>query len=349
MPFPKTLFCCLTLSFFFATTLGLSAIQTQPLPGTWTDALTIAFLPDGSLLVAQRSGLVDRLYPDGSQFKPPILWADLGDDGKAQLLGLAVDPDFLSSGYLYAALRFHDGEKSLLRVTRWRESNGSVVLNRILVDDLPSGTERAGGVLKVSPDGKLWLGVGDGGAPAAEVKPANLRGSLLRYNADGSIPTDNPDPASPVWCWGFRDPGALAWQPGTGRLYALDRGPAVPKGTNDPLAIVEKGADYGWPKYMAREYGKGVTRPISFSSSGHSWIPNGAAFATTGEWAGSLLFAGSGQGFLYRMSLDPKSPTKITFYDEMVQGELGPLMDVSLGPDDQMYLLSRVRLYKIAP
>jgi len=333
---------------FLSAAWGLPALQTKTLPGNWTDALTVVSLPDGSMIVAQRSGQVDILVADGDQFLPPVPWADLGDNGKSELLGLTVDPDFLSSGYVFAALRSRD-VVPVLRITRWRSSGGLAILNRILVDDLPTGTERAGGVLKYGPDGKLWLGVGDGGAPAADVKPATLRGVLLRYNEDGTIPSDNPDPDSPVWCWGFRDPGALAWQPGTGRLYALDRGPPVPKGTNDPLDIIVKGADYGWPKYMAREYGKGVTRPVTFSSSGHSWIPNGAVFVTKGEWAGSLLFAGSGQGFLYRLSLDPKSATKITFYDEMIQGDLGPLMDVTLGTDDQAYLLSKKKLYKITP
>jgi glucose/arabinose dehydrogenase len=350
MPTPLTLrrlfLFSLTFAFFSG---GAWALQTVALDGQWTDALTIASLPDGSLLVAQQSGLVDRLAPDGDGFKPAQTWADLGDNGKAQLLGFAVDPDFLSSGYIFAVLKILDPDKPVVQLTRWRDAAGLVVLNRVLVDDLPTGNERTGGVLKVSPDGHLWLGLGDGGAPAAEVVPAKLRGVLLRYNLDGTVPADNPDPASAVWAWGYRDPGALAWQPGTGRLYSLDRGPPVPRGTNDRLDIVEKGGDYGWPRYTARDYGRGVVRAVTFCSSGHSWVPNGAVFAVKGDWAGSLLFAGSGQGFLYRMSLDEKSPTKITFYDEMIQGDLGPLVDVALGPDDEPYVLSRQKLYRLIP
>jgi glucose/arabinose dehydrogenase len=348
LTFRSLRFLAFTLFVSTLVTGGAWSLQTIPLPGEWTDALALATLPDGSLLVAQHSGLIDRLVPDGSGFKAPEVWADLGDNGNDELLGFAVDPDFLSSGYLFAALK-SSGATPVVKLTRWRDSGGLVVLNRVLVDDLPSGPTRTGGVLKFSPDGHLWLGIGDGGAAAAEVSPSQLRGVLLRFNEDGSIPADNPSPSSAVWAWGFRDPGALAWQPGTGRLYSLDRGPPVPKGTNDRLDIVEKGADYGWPKYTARDYGRGVAKAVTFCSSGHSWVPNGAVFAVKGEWAGSLLFAGSGQGFLYRMSLDVKSATKITFYDEMVQGELGPLVDVALGPDDQPYLLSKEKLYKILP
>ena len=329
--------------------LSLSALTPQPLPGKWANALTLATLPDGSLLVAQKSGLVDRLLPEGTGYRAPETWADLGDNGKTELLGLDVDPEFLASGYVYAALRTVEEGKSTLRLTRWRESDGLVVLNRVLVDDLPSGNDRAGGVLKYGPDGKLWLGIGDTAAVTAEVKPAQLRGVLLRYNPDGTIPSDNPDPSSPVWAWGLRDPSGLAWQPETGRLYALDRGPAIPRGTMDEVNLIEKGSDYGWPKYLGRDTAKGITKPVIYCASGHTWVPGGAVFVVSGDWKGSLLFAGSGEGVLYRLSLDTKTPTKILFYEELINGDLGPLVDVALGVDDQPLLLSKERLFRLVP
>jgi glucose/arabinose dehydrogenase len=333
---------------FLTATLGLEALQTVPLPGSWSGALTVVALPDGSLLVAQKSGQVDRLEAAGDQFKAPMPWADLGDNGTSELLGLTVDPEFLSSGYVFAVLKTTKDDKSVVSVTRWRDSSGLVVLNRVLVDDLPSGSERTGGVLKYGPDGKLWLGLGDGGAPAPEVKPEALRSVLLRYNDDGTIPQDNPDPASAVWAWGLRDPSGLAWQPESGRLYALDRGPPIPKGTMDEVNLIEKGSNYGWPKYLGRDQVKGIAKPVIYCSSGHSWVPGGAVFAPAGPWAGSILFAGSGAGVLYRLSLDVKAPSKILFYEELVNGDLGPLVDVAVA-NDKIYLLSRERLYLVKP
>jgi glucose/arabinose dehydrogenase len=331
-----------------AAPFSISALEQRSLPGSWNDALTTANLPDGSILVAQRSGLIDRLAPDGSEFSDPVLWADVGG-GDARLLGLAVDPDYLSSGYVFAALSTMRNGQMVTRLTRWRDAGNGLILNRVLVDELPSGAERAGGVLKVGPDGKLWLGLGDGAASAADVTPAQLRGVLLRYNEDGSIPKDNPDPKSPVWAWGFRDPSGLAWQPDSGRLYALDRGPAIPRGTMDRLDLIEKGSNYGWPKYIGRDRAAGVVRPIIYCSSGHSWVPGGAVFATEGEWKGSLLFAGAGEGNLYRLSLDVKNPEKILFYEELINGSLGALVDVAVGPQGQMLLLSNKKLYVLTP
>jgi glucose/arabinose dehydrogenase len=327
----------------------LGALDAKPLPGSWTDALSLATLPDGSLLVAQRSGLVDRLAPDGNGFRPPEVWADLGDNGHSDLLGFTVDPDFFSSGYVYAVLRTVVDRTPVAHLTRWRDSAGLVVLNKVMSENLPSGPDRAGGVVKFGPDGHLWVGIGDGGAPAAEVTPANLRGVLLRYNADGTVPEDNALPGSPVWAWGFRDPGAITWQPATGKLFVLDRGPAVAQGTNDPVDIVTKGDNFGWPKYMARDYGRGTTPPLTYCSSGHSWVPNGATFVTTGDWDGSLLFVGSGKGNLIRLTLTNKTPPKLTFEDEVYTGELGALMDVLPAPDGTVFLLSREKLYRIIP
>lgn len=327
---------------------SVSALTTQPLPGKWSDAQSMASLPDGSLLIVQANGEVDRLAAEGADFQPPVPWADLGDGGAATVLGFAVDPDFLSSGYVYALLRSDENGVPVARLTRWRDSGGLVVLNRVLVDDLPSGKERAGGALKVGPDGKLWVALGDGGNPAA-MATQPLRGALLRFNDDGSIPADNPDSASPVWAKGYRDPGGLAWQPGTDRLYTLDRGPAVPKGTNDRLDAIEKKDDLGWPKVMARDRARGYTQAVTYCSSGHSWVPRGAVFATQGDWKGSLLFAGAGEGILYRLSLDTKAPRKILFYEELVNGDLGPLADVGLDADGQPLLLSKERLYRLVP
>ncbi len=348
MPHPRKVLIAALVA-LLQTPFFASALETQPIPGTWTNAVALGALPDGSLLVAQRSGRVEQLISEGTDYRPAKPWVDLGDNGNAELLGFAVDPDYLSTGYVYAATRSVSNGHPVVQVTRWRATETGVVLNRILVDNLPSGWDRAGGVVKVGPDGYLWVGIGDGAAPASDVVAANLRGVLLRYNKDGSIPADNPSPNSPVWAYGFRDPSGLAWQPDSGRLYALDRGPAIPRGTMDRLDLIEKSANYGWPKYIGRDYATGVSRPVIYCSSGHSWVPGGAVFVPSGEWKGSLLFAGAGEGNLYRLSLDAKAPTKILFYEELVGGQLGPLVDVAIGSDDKPYLLSRDKLYRLVP
>ncbi|MEI8095756.1 MAG: PQQ-dependent sugar dehydrogenase [Spirochaetales bacterium] len=326
------------------------AAQTTPLANPFQDPVDLEALPDGSLLVAQRAGTILRVYPGAKS--APELWADLTlstmTGPELGLLGIAADRDFGSNGYVYALQAFYSGGDITLRIIRLRDSATGGLLNRVIADNLPSGSEHPGGVLAIGPDGKLYAGIGDGGSEASLVTPVNLRAVLLRFELDGTIPADNPDPKSPVWAYGLRDLRGLAWQPGTDRLYALDRGPVIPKGTMDELDLIEKGKDYGWPKHLAREVVAGVVKPVIYCSSGHSWIPGGAVFVAGGDWEGSLLFTGAGEGVLYHLTLDIKSPTKITFYEELVGGELGALIDVAQSPEGVLYLLSRTTLYSLS-
>jgi glucose/arabinose dehydrogenase len=339
------------LATFLATAGLLSAAETTPLPPTFQDPVDLEPLPDGSFLVAQRGGVILRVYPDDTTSAPEV-WADLSASTmtgpEIGLLGLAADKDFGATGYVYALQSFYSGGDITLRIVRLRESANGALLNRVIADGLPSGSEHPGGVLAIGPDGKLYAGIGDGGVEASQVTPSALRAVLLRYNLDGSIPEDNPDPKSPVWASGLRDLRGLAWQPGTDRLYALDRGPVIPKGTMDELDLIERGKNYGWPKAIARDIMAGVVKPVIYCSSGHSWIPGGATFVTEGDWAGSLLFPGAGEGVLYHLTLDAKAPAKITFYEELVGGALGALIDVAQSPEGALFLLSRTTLYRLS-
>jgi len=341
-------------SFFVVTFLcavlfpwSLFAVQSKALPGTWTDAVCLGQLPDGSILVAQQSGQIDVLKPSGDTFVGPQPWADLGEGGKAHLVGFAIDPQFQSTGYVFAALEITTDQGPELQVTRWRAADNLVVLNKVLVDHIPSGADRTGGVLKAGPDGDLWLGVGDGGVSASEV--TGLRGTLLRIQADGSIPADNPQPDSYIWATGLRDPHGLVWQKDTHNMYVLDRGPQITDGTMDELDLVEKSDDFGWPEYFGREGPRSVSKPVIYCTSGHTWIPGGAAYVDSGFWKGSLIFAGAGQGILYRLSLDAAKPRKILFYDELINGSLGPLVDVAMGTGGRPLLLSRDHVYELTP
>lgn len=329
---------------------ALFAVDSTPLLSNFQDPVDLEALPDGSVLVAQRGGLIMRVYPEEDRPTAQV-WADLSSSTltgpEIGLLGIAADRDFGATGYVYALQSFSSGSEVTLRIVRLRDSATGALLNRVIAENLPSGTEHPGGVLAIGPDGKLYAGVGDGGMEASQVTPSNLRAVLLRYNVDGSIPDDNPDPKSPVWAWGLRDLRGLAWQPSTNRLYALDRGPTIPKGTMDELDLIEKGKNYGWPKYVARDVATGITKPVIYCSSGHSWVPGGALFVNNGDWTGSLLFPGAGEGVLYHLTLDSRTPTKITFYEELIGGALGALIDVAESPEGNLYLLSRSTLYRL--
>src|SRR2546422_564366 len=107
-------------------------------------------------------------------------------------------------------------------------------------------TERPGRI-RVVNDGKLYWTVGDAQNTSFSQNTSSLNGKILRLNPDGTVPSDNPFAQSPVYSYGHRNPQGLAWQPGSGRLYATEHGPSGFQGCClDEVNLIEAGKNYGW-------------------------------------------------------------------------------------------------------
>lgn len=333
---------------FLIAVVSLAAIpgEVKNIASGFSNAVAMETLPDGRVLIAQKDGLIVQVA--GGKVKT---WADLFQTTAVEkdcgLQGIATGPHFLADGFVYVSQSFKSGDRYLLRLLRLREADGKGVLNKVMAENIPSGPERTGGSLRVGPDQCLYWTIGDGTNAKAAQDPGQFQGSILRFDLDGSIPLDNPIPDSPVWAWGFRDPRGLAWHPITGKMYALDCGPPVVRGTMDELNLIEKNKDYGWPNAVGRDWTEKYDMPVIYCSSGHSWVPTGAVFVTKGKWTNSLLFSGKGEGVLYRLVLDQHSPKKINFYEELLGGDYGPLMDVARTEDGRILLLGTDKLYEI--
>lgn len=335
--------------FFLANVPNLAAT-----PGTikelakgFTAAAAMETLPDGRVLIAQKNGLI--LQVNAGEVKP---WIDLSvttnTEKDAGLQGIAVGPHFLADGYVYVSQSFKNGDKYFLRLLRLREVGGKGVLNKVMAENIPSGIEKVGGTLRVGPEECLYWSIGDGGNSKAAQDPSKFQGCILRFDLDGSIPLDNPISDSPVWAWGFRDPRGFAWHPVTGKMYSLDCGPAVVRGTMDELNLIEKNKNYGWPNAVGHDWSEKYELPIIYCNSGHTWVPSGAVFVTKGKWNNSLLFTGKGEGILYRLVLDQHSPKKITFYEELLGGDYGPLIDIVRTEEGKILLLGVDKLFEVS-
>ncbi len=121
----------------------------------------------------------------------------------------------------------------------------------VLVDlpPLSSATNHNGGALRFGPDGKLYVGVGENANAALAQDLSSPLGKMLRFNDDGSIPSDNPffdtqaGLAQAVWAYGLRNPFTFAFEPGTGRMHINDVG----QGQWEEIDLGARGANYGWP------------------------------------------------------------------------------------------------------
>ena len=315
-----------------------------------TDLATVwavDFAADGRIFLTERGGRV-RTVRDGALDPEPWMSLEVVEQSESGLLGLALDPDFSANGYVYVAYTYAAADGGLQnRLVRLREdpATGRGVLDRVLLDDARGARVHDGGRVKFGPDGTLYWTMGDAGNQPLAQDLASWNGKILRINSDGSIPDDNPFPGSPVYSYGHRNPQGLAWQPGTGRLYAIEHGPSGQQSCCDEVNYVQPGMNYGWPRVFGDQAEAGTVPPVvqSGPSRETTWAPGGAAFVTTGPWAGSLVFVGLRGEALYRVTLDPADPTRTIGFERHFQGRYGRLRDVVEGPDGALYLTTSNR------
>ncbi len=245
--------------------LALAAISFQAnaatLPAGFTESqfgsnfngspTAMAFAPDGRLFVCLQTGQL-RVIKSGTLLATPFVSLTVDSAGERGLLGVAFDPDFASNHfvYLYYTVPTAPIHNRISRFT----ANGDVVATGSEVvladlDNLSSATNHNGGGMHFGPDGKLYVAVGENANPANSQTLNNRLGKILRYNTDGSIPTDNPffntatGANRAIWALGLRNPFTFAFQPGTGRLFINDVGQSAWEEINDGIA----GSNYGWP------------------------------------------------------------------------------------------------------
>jgi glucose/arabinose dehydrogenase len=223
----------------------------------------LAFLPDGRMLVTLKGG--DLLRVDAG-VATTLTTIPVCSDVEMGLLGVAVDPNFTTNGfvYLYRTKAGPSGCGSntgrfnqVVRVTVSGNTAGSLVelLDGIQTDN---GNHDGGG-LRIGPDGKLYVGAGDTGlgdnqgGPGSSTNPysqdlAHLEGKVLRLNLDGTIPADNPfvgnaSARHEIFAYGFRNPFRFGFDPTTNALWLGDVGDLA----FEELDIVVSGGNYAWP------------------------------------------------------------------------------------------------------
>lgn len=302
----------------------------------------LAFAPDGRLFISERPGRL-RVIEGGQLRESPVLTLPARETaiGEGGLMGLAIDPNFAAAPYLYVAYTAEAGPSATRnRIVRLQFDGYDAWVDRVLLDDLPASVNHNGGRVKFGPDGKLYITLGEQVMTQRAQDRDALAGKIIRLNADGSVPDDNPFPGSPVYSWGHRNPQGLAWQPGTGRLYGTEHGQSL----NDEVNLIEPGANYGWP--MA----EGATHPEPFRSPLVAYregtAPSGATFydaETMPQWRGNLFFAALRGAHLHRIVLDANDPRRIVAEEKLYTDQYGRLRDVVQGPDGALYVATSNR------
>ncbi|MGH7586583.1 MAG: PQQ-dependent sugar dehydrogenase, partial [Gemmatimonadales bacterium] len=317
------------------------------LPDLPYNITAFGFAPDGRIFLAIQDGSV-RIYQNGALLPTPFATVNAQRQGERGLIGLALHPDFASNHWVYVHYTTDQGgaHGRISRLT----ANGDVASGETVLVDLPalsSSLNHNGGGLAFGPDGKLYVAVGDNGQASNSQSLSSVFGKVLRFNADGSIPADNPFYSSTsginraTWARGLRNPFTLAFDPGGNRFFVNDVGAANWEEINQGAV----GANYGWPGSEGPANTTGTTDPrFAYPHSG-SFVAGqaivGAAFyrpatASFGaEYVGDFFFADYVEGWVAR--LDPAHGDAVSLFAT----GLRYITALGVGRDGFLYLGAR--------
>ncbi|MEM1116026.1 MAG: PQQ-dependent sugar dehydrogenase [Bacteroidota bacterium] len=317
------------------------------LDGPWG----LAFLPDGRVLVTERTGQLRVVTLDGDVSAPLAGVPEVHVERQGGLLDVALDPAFEANRLVYLAFsRPGPRGTSATAVGRGRLGEGALEDVEILFtqEGYHGRGFHFGSRIVFGPEGHLFASTGDRFlfGPAQDL--SDHLGVIVRLNPDGSVPEDNPfvgqAGAQPeIWSYGHRNVQSLAFDPATGVLWEAEYGP---KG-GDELNRIEAGVNYGWPEvswgdnYDNTPIPDPPTRP-EFTDAVVQWTPvispSGMAFYTGDvfpSWSGDLLISSLSQQGIVRVEIDGEAVTG----QEVI--ELGRrIRDLEEGPDGHVYVLT---------
>jgi aldose sugar dehydrogenase len=312
----------------------------------------LAFLPDGTALVTERSGTLRRIdikaatMGEGISGLPQI---DAG--GQGGLLGIAVDPDFANTGFVFMSYAQAGNGGNATAVFRARLSDdmtrlvdGKIIFTQNLV---VQSQHHFGSRLVFGRDGHLYVTTGDRGSRRDEAQnPASHLGKVLRITKDGAPAPGNPNLqgwAPEVWSIGHRNVQGATLHPETGLLWTAEHGA---KG-GDEINIPQAGKNYGWPvitygeDYSGAKIGEGTSKD-GLEQPLHYWnpsiAPSGMAFITSDlypGWKGSLLVGALSGAHISRLTLEG---TKVVSEERLFDG-FARFRDVVQGPDGHIFAL----------
>ncbi|KKR39349.1 MAG: Quinoprotein glucose dehydrogenase [Candidatus Woesebacteria bacterium GW2011_GWB1_40_101] len=288
---------------------------------------SIAFLPDGNMLVTERKGTV-RLNEN-----PIATIKNSKEIGEGGLLGIALDPNFSANYYVYLYYTYSEsGGNTLNRVVRMKYKNNQLIDEKIIVEAIPGASNHNGGRVKFGPDGFLYITTGDAQNPSSAQDTNSLAGKILRVDENGNPAGGNPF-GNRVYSFGHRNPQGITWDK-NGALFETEHGPSGTETGNDEFNKIEIGKNYGWPDIRGKETKEGMVTPIAESGRTDTWAPAGLAYLN-----GKFYFTGLRGEALYEVTLNGASANLKTHF----KGEFGRLRDVIVGPDGMLYLTTSNR------
>ena len=336
-----------------------------------TSATAMAQAPDGRLFVAEQGGTI-RIVKNNNLLTAPFLSLAVDSTQERGVIGIALHPDFANNAFVF--VHYTTGVAPIHnRISRFTVNGNNPDLvsanSEVFIADLPAlsaATNHNGGAIHFGTDGQLYVGVGDNANTALSQDLNSPLGKLLRFNIDGSIPSDNPicntagQQRCAIWAYGLRNPFTFALQPGTGRIHINDVG----QNTWEEINLGAAGANYGWSASEGPDnINPGIARPIftykhsaatpagsgeggfftGFSIAGGAFYPSSGANAVfPAEFRGTYFFADFVSRFVGVLDL-ANSNAAYSF-----ASLAGNPVDMLVGLDGALYVLTRGAITRIS-
>lgn len=322
---------------------------------------SIAFMPDGRILVTERTGNL-RVVKDGKLLPDPVAGLPKIEEFKqGGLMDIALDPDYAQNRYVYLSF-MEKAEKGPDAKPRDQDKGNRTVIARFTDDGtafkdmkvlykgaLVDSGFHFGSRFAFDKEGHIYFSIGERGSQDRAQDLMDAAGKVFRLNRDGSVPANNPfvgrsDALPEIFTYGNRNPQGLATQPGTGLIWESEHGPQG----GDEINIIRPGTNYGWPVITyGKTYGLGLKIGEGTEKEGMAqpelyFVPslavNGMTFYDGGSlpfWRGDLI-VGLLAGGIARLDVEGE---KVVATERLLEAELPRTRDVAQGPDGRLYAL----------
>jgi len=325
-------------------------VLTSGLEHPWS----LAFLPDGRRLVTERPGRLRLISKEGRLDPQPISGLPrIAAVGQGGLLDVVLHPDYERNGWIYLSYVAEKDGNYGTEVIRARVDGHQLRDTETIFRMQPKSdtTHHFGSRLVFDRKGYLYITLGDRGDKDRAQKLNDHAGSVIRLNADGSIPKDNPFVGVPgakpeKFTLGHRSQQGAAMNLESGEIWTHEHGPQG----GDEINIIRSGSNYGWPVITyGRNYvigtkiGEGTAKPGMVQPVTY-WVPSIAPSGMTfyqgdrfPQWQGNLFVGALNGELLMRIEL---SGDRVIKLERLLEGKLGRIRDVRTGPDGLIYLLT---------
>ena len=315
---------------------------------------SVAFLPDGRMLITERAGRL-RLVSQDFKLEPKPIdgLPEVSAQGQGGLFDVVLHPQYAQNGWIYWSYNAPGTGGWGTALARGKLQGHRMTDVQVLFSMRPKtrSSFHFGGRIVFDQAGLLYLTLGDRGDKDRAQKLDDHAGSVIRLHDDGRVPANNPfvnraGALAEKWTLGNRNIQGAALHPQTGELWSHEHGPQG----GDEVNVMRSGLNYGWPiitygvNYgLGTKIGEGQAKP-GMVQPVHVWVPSiapsGMAFVSGTQfpqWQGNLLVGALRGQMLVRLSLDGE---KVLGEERLLQGRGGRIRDVRMGPDGLVYLLT---------